>query len=115
MIRYISSFRLKPGFDPDETYRIWLESHAPAFKEKYAGRLKRYIISRIRGVSEANSDLFGMVEFWFDDIDEAKKVIDDVKQEIRGNPDEFAQRITDFRRMFVMEEKEIEIQNAPLG
>ena len=53
--------------------------------------------------------MYGMVEFGFADIDEAKKVIEDVKQEIGTRPDEFAQRITDFRRMFVIEEKEIEL------
>ena len=109
MVKYLSSFRIKPGFDPDETYRIWLESHAPAFKEKYLGRLKKYVIYRIEGVSEADSDLYGMVEFWFDNIDEARKAIDDVKEDVRIRPDEFAQRITDFRRMFIIEEKEIEL------
>ena len=111
MIKYLSSFRIKPEFDPEETYRIWVESHAPAFREKYAGRLKKYTIYRIQGVSEADAGLYGMVEFRFDDMETAKKVIDEVKQDISARPDGFAQRITDFRRMFVLEKTEIDLQS----
>ena len=44
MIRYVSTLRLKPGFDPEETYRLWEEVHVPWVKKEAAGLLKKYVI-----------------------------------------------------------------------
>ena len=109
MVKYISMFCLKPGFDPDETHRVWVEDHVPAFKRKHKGLLKRYVISRIEGISEEDSDWYGMVEMGFDDMESALKAIEAVKQEIGSRPDEFARRLTGFKRMFVIEQREIEL------
>ena len=105
MVRYLSTFRLKTGCDPDETYRIWVETHVPAVKKRYAGLLRRYVISRITRTSEEDSDFYGMAQLWFDDLDTARKAM----QGSASHPDEFTERITDIRRVFVVEDNEIEL------
>ena len=105
MVRFLSTFRLKDGYDPDETYRIWLEIHAPAVKKRYAGLLKRYVISKITRASEDDSDYFGMAQLWFDDLETAIKA----RKDAGTHTDEFTERITDSRRVIVLDEHEVEL------
>lgn len=106
MIRYLSTLRLKPGFDPEETYRLWEEVHVPWVKKEAAGLLKRYVISRIVSVFEGEPEFFGMAQLWFDDLDTGRRVMN---QMLGSPPDEFMVRVTDRRAVFVVEEKEMEL------
>jgi len=105
MVRFLSTFRLKEGCDPDETNRIWLETPAPAVKKRYSGLLRRYVISRITKASEEDSDYFGMAQLWFDDLETAIKA----RKDAGVLTDEFTERITDSRRVIVLDEHEVEL------
>ena len=106
MIRFLSTFRIKAGFDPDETWHIWQEKHVPYVKELYKGYARKYVIGRIKGFSEQESDWFGIVQVWFDDIESARKAMSSEDFKIK---DDFSRAITDARNVFVIEEKEIEL------
>ena len=108
MVKYVSTFRLKPGIDPDEAVKLWHEAHIPRVLEakKKCYDIKRYVISRILSAPEAKPDFFGMAEQWFDDLDSAKKYMGYF---LSQPPDAFSQCITDARRLFVVEEQEIEL------
>ena len=106
MISFLSTFRIRPGFDPDETYRFWEEKHTLLTKELYKGYARKYVIGRIKGFSEQESDWFGIVQVWFDDVESARKAMSSEDFKIK---DDFSRAITDARNVFVIEEKEIEL------
>ncbi len=106
MVRYLSTFRLKPGFNPEETYKIWQEVHAPRVKKIIGKWLKKYTISRIAAASADEPQFFGMVQLWFDDIDTARGAMAKLAS---TTPDEFQARVTDRRAVLVIEEKEIKL------
>ena len=107
MIRFVSTFRLKPGFDPDESFQLWQDVHVPRVVSmlKHYG-LKKYTVSRILSAPEAEPAYFGMAQIWFDNLDNAKK---GTAHMLSQRQDEFTDRITDVRRIFLIEEKEMQL------
>jgi len=76
MIKYIALWVVKPGLDPDRIWKDWQEKHAPWVKERLAPDLKRYVQHRIlEELPGAPVDFFGLTEFWFEDIESAKRAI----------------------------------------
>jgi len=104
MVKFVSVFRIKPGFNPDESFQLWQDQHAPRVKKRLSGLMRKYVIARVLSAPEGNPDFFGMVEISFDDLDAAKA---GVKKLLDAPPDEFLSRMEDFRRVFVVEEKDV--------
>jgi len=67
--------------------------------------LKRYVIAKLLSSPEAGPEYFGMAQIWFDTLENAKK---GTEYMLSQRQDAFTDRITDTRRVFVIEEKEIE-------
>ena len=47
MVKFISTFSLKPDYDPDETYQIWVKEHVPYVKKVMIPELRQYVIGRV--------------------------------------------------------------------
>ena len=106
MVSFASTFRLKEGYDRDETFELWHQVHTPRVVEmlKQHG-LKKYVIAKLVSAPEAEPEFFGMAQIWFDNLENAKK---GTEYMLSQRQDAFTERITDVRRVFVVEEKEIE-------
>ena len=115
MVKVVSIFKLKPGFDPDDSYRLWLEEHTVYVKAKLKPELKKYLIGRVvTNLGEKVEEFgFGVVELFFEDVDSALRAMNrlwSVPGQARHNVeyDEFTRRIAVLRRA-IIEEKEIEL------
>lgn len=101
MVKLITTFRLKPGFDPEESYRLWIERHVPNVKERMRPELKGYIVGRV--IYNPGDEFFGAAQLSFDTIEDSKRALNRL---LTGTEDEFMKRIIDFRRV-VIEEKDV--------
>ena len=115
MVKVVSIFKLKPGFDPEDSYRLWLEEHTVNVKVKLKPELKKYVIGRVvTNLGEKIEDFgFGVVELFFEDTDSALRAMNrlwSVPGQARHNVeyDEFTRRITVLKRA-IIEEREIEL------
>jgi uncharacterized protein (TIGR02118 family) len=107
MVRFVSTFRLKEGYDREESFRLWHEVHTPRVIEMLKDYgLKRYVIAKLLSSPEGEPEFFGMARIWFDNLENAKK---GTEYMLSQRQDAFTDRITDTRRVFVVEEKEIEV------
>ena len=102
MVKVISTFRLKPGFDPDENYQLWINEHVPFVKKTMHPELKGYVIGRVVH-SMTGGEFFGAVQLSFDTVEDAKRALNRLHT---GPHDEFMKRINDFRRV-VIEERDV--------
>jgi hypothetical protein len=103
MVKYISTFGIKPGFDREETWRLWQDVHVPRAIESSKKLVTKYVIFRLENADpDGKPELFGGVEMWFKDWDCAREI---VKRMRSPASDEFAKRTTDLRRVFILEEK----------
>lgn len=118
MVRMISIFSLKPGIDPDEAYKLWREKHTQWAKELFLPELRKYTIHRVIetfGDVEAlgKGQPFGMAQFYFDDLESARRVIN---RRLALPPDKFDDFTIEYAsvimRMLVQEE-EIEVAITP--
>ena len=104
MVRYVSTFGIKPGYDPEESWRVWQEVHVPAVIEGIKGLVTKYTIFRLENADpDGKPDLFGGVEFWYKDLDCARESLKRRKPSVLN--DEFAKRIINLRRVYILEEK----------
>ncbi len=101
MVKLITTFRLKPGFDPEESYQLWIEKHAPNVKKRMHPELKEYIVGRV--IHNPGDIFFGAAQLSFDTVEDSTRALDRL---LTGPEDEFMKRITDFRRV-VIEEREM--------
>jgi hypothetical protein len=104
MVKYIATFGLKPGYDPDESWKIWQEVHVPVVVEWLKGLITKYTTFRLRNV-DASPELFGGIELCYKDVESAEKGI---KKMLHFNPDamdKFTERVTNLRRVLIVEEK----------
>lgn len=106
MVRFVSTFKLKPGVDTREAEKLWHDVHVKNVQEwnKDGYRLKKYVISRIMSDVGSEPDLFGMVEMWFEDMENARACM---KNFIGKPQDAFIACTTDARRVFTLTEEEI--------
>ena len=103
MVKLITSFRLKPGFDPEETYQLWLKKHVPYVKTVMSPELKGYVVGRVVHSPGKGDEYFGAVQLSYDTVEDAARALG----RLLSNPeDEFMQRVTDFRRV-IIEEKDV--------
>jgi hypothetical protein len=100
MVKYISIFRLKPGFDPQESYQIWMNEHVPYVKEVMSQELTGYVVGKVVHDMTKGEKFFGSVQLSFQSLDDAKKAW---KRMLDNPPDELYKRITDIRRVIIEE------------
>ncbi len=106
--KFNAIFGLKPGIDPDETYKMWREEHVLYAKNLMLPEVKKYNINRVihRFGDVQIEDIWGFAEFWFDDMESAQRAVGRIQS---AQPDEFhTQRITPAKR-FIAQEEEIEL------
>ena len=80
MVKLVSIFKLRPGVDPDEAYKVWAGEHSQWVKEKLLPEMKWYTVNRILrkypgagGKGSSDFDIFGYAMCWFDDKESALK------------------------------------------
>ena len=105
MVKMISIFKLKPGFDPDDCYKLWKEEHTDYVKGKLKPELKKYVIGRVVNTPGGQIEDFGMAQLSFDDLDSALRALN---RWWSSPEDELKRRATDFRR-WIIEEEEVEV------
>lgn len=98
MVKLITTFRLEPGFDLEESYQLWIEKHVPNVKKRMYPELKGYVIGRV--IHNPRDEFFGAAQLSFDNIEDSKRALDKL---LNGPEDEFMKRITDFRRVVIEE------------
>ena len=100
MIKYISIFRLKPGYDPEESYQLWIKEHVPYVKKMMHPELKGYVTGRVIHNMTQGEEFYGTVQLSYTTLDDANRAWN----RLRANPpDEFMNRITDIRRVMIEE------------
>ena len=100
MVKIISTVSLKPGYDPDETYRIWVKEHVPYVKSVYSG-LQGYVIGRVLH-SLSGGEFYGVAQLSYETLDDAIRAQN--RTLVINPPDEFLRRTTDARRVIIQEE-----------
>jgi len=103
MVKYISIFQLKQGYDAEESYQIWIKEHAPYIKKVMQPELKGYIIGRVIENMTEGKEFFGSVQLSFNSVKDCKKSWDRLTA---NPPDEFMNRITDIRKV-IIEERDV--------
>jgi len=104
MVKYVALIRLKPGYDPDETWALWRTKHTVWAKKALLPELKQYSINRVVATL-TDSDIFGFAEMLFDDVDSCKRAF---KRLLTPPPDEVLPR-------FQVERIIMEFKEVPLG
>lgn len=102
MIKLISTFGLKPEFDPEETYQLWIKEHIPYVKKTMHPELKGYVIGRVLH-NLTGGEFYGAVQLSYNTLEDAKKAWSRL---FNNPPDEFTKRITDIRRV-IIDEKDV--------
>ena len=100
MVKYVSIFKLKPGFDAEETRRIWMKEHVPHVKEVMSPELISYVVGRVVHDMTEGETFYGSVQLGFRNLEEAKRAWDRM---LASPPDRFYERITDIRRVIIEE------------
>ena len=103
MVKYVALIRLKPGYDPDETWALWRTKHTVWAKKALLPELKQYFINRVVGTI-GDSDVYGFAEMLFDDVDSCKRALDRL---LASPPDEVILR-------FELERIILEFEEVPL-
>jgi hypothetical protein len=98
MINVISTFSLKPGYDPEETYKLWTEEHIPYVKKMLSPELQGYVIGRVVH-NLTGGEFYGGVRLSFRSLEDAKMAFG----RLLTHPDEFTARICNIRRIIVEE------------
>lgn len=106
--KFTAIFGLKQGINPDETYQLWRGEHASYAKNLTLPEVRKYNTNRVihRFGDVPIEDMWGIAEFWFDDMESAQRAVGRVQS---AQPDEFhTERITPAKR-FIAQEEEIEL------
>ena len=74
MIKYVGVLKRKNGLTREEFSQHWKETHGPLFLSKNVPGLRRYIQNHNAKATgpEFDSDIDGIAEIWFDDIESAQ-------------------------------------------
>jgi uncharacterized protein (TIGR02118 family) len=81
MVKFIASMRRKPGMRADEFHRYWRDVHAPLVQTvpEFFGHIRKYV--QCHAVAPAGgksggfevADYDGVVELWFDSVEDVEK------------------------------------------
>jgi len=106
--KFTSIFGLKPGIDPDDTYRMWREEHVLYAKNLMLPEVRKYNINRVvRRFKDVNiEDIWGIAEFWFDDLESALKTAEQLQS---ARPDEFLANFAKTCKMVIVEGEDIKL------
>jgi len=97
MVKFIAVIRIKPGYDPDETWQIWTKEHAQRTKKTLGADVRKYTIQRV--IKPLNdTDVFGVAEMLFDDLATCERAM---KRVWAAEPDEFWRRCARVDRVVV--------------
>ena len=102
MVKVISTFGLRPGYDPEETYQLWIKEHVPYIKKTLHPELRGYVTGRVVQ-SVTGGEFFGAVQLSFEAAEGAKRAMNRL---LASPEDEFMKGITDFRRV-IIEERDV--------
>jgi hypothetical protein len=61
MVKLITTLRLKPGFDRDESYQLWINKRIPYVKKTLHPELKGYVVGRVIHNPTKGDEFFGAV------------------------------------------------------
>jgi hypothetical protein len=100
MIKLISTFGVKAGYDPEETYQLWIKEHVPYIK-KLMPELRGYVIGRVVHNPGKEENFFGSVQLSYSTLDDALRAVGRL---LSNPPDEFMKRMADVRRVIIKEE-----------
>lgn len=103
MVKFVGLIRLKPGYDPDESWELWRKKHTVWAKNILRPELKEYHINRVISTI-GDSDVYGFSEMLFDDIDSCKRAFDRL---VKTPPDEVLPR-------FQLDRLILEFEQVPL-
>jgi len=107
MVTYMSIIRLKPGFDPDESYQLWRSKHSTRAKEVLRPELKKYTTARVIA-SFGEAETYGIARMEFDDLESCQRAFQRLLESPPDSPDPFASRIASVERI-VLQEDEVEL------
>jgi hypothetical protein len=103
---------LKRGFDPDETWEVWIKEHAPWARKLLLPEARRYtighVIHRFDDMEDNGiwDDICGMTQIYFDDVESCKRAMGRI---LEGPKDEFMLTREENLRSIIMEEREIDM------
>lgn len=92
-VTYISFFELKPGYDPEETYQVWINAHVNPMMKLMKPELKGYVIGRVVENSLGGA-FYGSVRLSFDSLEDCRSALGRLRKMQAGAPDEMMKRIT---------------------
>ena len=102
MFKFSGLFDLKPGVDAEEAWQHWREKHVLYAKEYLLPGARKYNINRVVRSFEP-VDVWGISEFWFDDVEAALTAIGRLQ---KAPPDDFyLERIKPAKRVILAEEE----------
>jgi hypothetical protein len=101
MFKFISVFALKPGYDPDDTYKLWLSEHAPNVKAIQLPELKKYVIGRVVNNPNPGENFFGVAQLSYATLEDVLRA---QGRQNASPKDEFANRLVNSRRVIIEEE-----------
>lgn len=106
--KFNAIFGLKPGIDPDETYQNWRGKHVSYAKKLTLPEVKKHNINRVihRFGDVQIEDIWGIAEFWFDDLESAQRAVGRVQT--AQSDESHVKRITPAKR-FIAQEEEIKL------
>ena len=70
---------------------------------------RKYVIAKLLSAPEGGTEFFGMAEIWYDNLEDALKA---TQNSVARRDSPFTERITDMRRVYVLEEEEIHHGNS---
>ncbi len=100
MIKFSGIFDLKPGVDREEAWQYWREKHVLYAKEYLLPGARKYNIDRVVHSFE-KVDVWGISEFWFDDMETAMTALGRLQ---KAPPDDFyIKRIQPAKRVLLQD------------
>ena len=106
-LKTICTLSLKSGYDPDETYQLWVKDHVPYVKQSTSG-IRRYVVGRALPNSLTGKEIFGVVQFTYGNLEDAIKAGNRVWAH---GPDEFMNRTAIVTRVIIREK---DVMNDPI-
>src|SRR3972149_5104821 len=66
MFKTIMGYSIPKGTDPEEFWKYHTEVHAADAMSAGGTAMKKYVINRVTSVTDGQTNLFGLVEIWWE-------------------------------------------------
>ena len=96
MVKFLAIITLKPEYDPDETWKIWVKEHAPVSKKGLQPEVRKYTLHRVVGTMTEKTRIFGVAEMLFDDAASCQRAM---SRNLAKPLDEFRKRVAHVDRV----------------